>query len=358
MTNYRDARYQFPASGITSGTLADGRISSGSVTQHVNLVPIKQDVATLALHSAIADNKAAYNLPNYFIDQFEDDTGLLTQTDVDRNSSEYIDTVGGAFLTVTKFRVYMNQTAFNVDFDIEGSADGVAWTTLSATWNWQFSGWGERAFSNSTAYRYYRLKTRTKHAATGNWLNEMEIYTGSYVKYDWSAATGTVPTVTHNDVAQFSGWGAHSIGAMTDNYTGTSGTFYVYGQNAMVADTTWIRFEPVAQTVNATGTLISTASVASSAQTKLSGVFLYKDNAGTATLGTDLKVYLSADNGSNFTEAASYGAVSPVFSTGIKMVRIGETTVTSGTQVKLKAVWANQAASSKETRLHGWAVNY
>ena len=90
----------------------------------------------------------------------------------------------------------------------------------------------------------------------------------------------------------------------------------------------------------------------------MSGVILYKDNAGTATLGTDLVISLSANGGSNYTEAASYGAVTPLFSTGVKMVRLGETTVTSGTAPVIKAVWANQAASSKETQLHGWAMNY
>ena len=85
---------------------------------------------------------------------------------------------------------------------------------------------------------------------------------------------------------------------------------------------------------------------------------LYKDNAGTATIGTDLKIYFSCDNGSNWTEAASYGTVSPVFSTGVKMIRLGETTCTSGTQILYKAVWANQSGSSKETQLHGIGMNY
>ena len=83
----------------------------------------------------------------------------------------------------------------------------------------------------------------------------------------------------------------------------------------------------------------------------------YGDATGTATIGTDLKIYMSANNGTNFTEAASY-STAQTFSGSIKMVRLGKTTVTSGTQVKLKAVWANQAPGSKVTRLNGWAINY
>ena len=110
--------------------------------------------------------------------------------------------------------------------------------------------------------------------------------------------------------------------------------------------------------INATGTAIQAANVVGSAKTKVGGTMLYKDNAGTATLGTDLKIYFTCDGGSNWTEASSYNAITPVYSTGIKQVRLGETTCTSGTDVRYKAVWANQASGSKETELHGIGVNY
>ncbi len=110
-------------------------------------------------------------------------------------------------------------------------------------------------------------------------------------------------------------------------------------------------------TVNATGTVIGTANTASSSRTKVSGVMLYKNGAGTATVGTDLKIYFTCNGGTNWTEAASY-TVGSDFSTGIKTIYLGETTCTAGTDVRYKAVWANQAAGSKETQLHGIGVNY
>ena len=109
---------------------------------------------------------------------------------------------------------------------------------------------------------------------------------------------------------------------------------------------------------NATGTAIQAANAVGSAKTKVGGTMLYKDNAGTATLGTDLKIYFTCNGGSNWTEASSYSAITPVYSTGIKQVRLGETTCTSGTDIRYKAVWANQASSSKETQLHGIGINY
>jgi hypothetical protein len=116
--------------------------------------------------------------------------------------------------------------------------------------------------------------------------------------------------------------------------------------------------QPTATVANATGTLIQSANAVGSAKTEVSGTMIYKDNAGTATLGTDLKIYFTCNGGTNWTEAASYNAITPVYTTGIKQVRLGKTTCTSGTDIRYKAVWANQASGSKETQLHGIGINY
>ena len=109
---------------------------------------------------------------------------------------------------------------------------------------------------------------------------------------------------------------------------------------------------------NATGTLIQSANAVSGSRTSVGGTMCYKDAAGTNTLGTDLKIYFTANGGTNWTEAASYTAITPVYSTGIKMVKLGETTVTGGTDVRYKAVFANQASGSKEAQLHAIGINY
>ena len=111
------------------------------------------------------------------------------------------------------------------------------------------------------------------------------------------------------------------------------------------------------KTVNATGNVIGVANTASSSRTKVSGVILYKNERGTATIGTDLKIYFTCNGGTNWTEAASYTAGSD-FSTGIKTVYLGETTCTAGTDIRYKAEWANQSSGSKETQLHGIGLNY
>ena len=100
------------ATGITASKLTgalpaiDGSALTGVAT---DLTSIRNDIATLALHSAVADNKAAYNLPNSFIDQFEDDSGLGTQTDVDRNTtSEYVSSIIPAYGVNSNTKIRQN----------------------------------------------------------------------------------------------------------------------------------------------------------------------------------------------------------------------------------------------------------
>tara|TARA_Y100001970_G_scaffold290701_1_gene425386 strand:- start:1060 stop:2496 length:1437 start_codon:yes stop_codon:yes gene_type:complete len=109
---------------------------------------------------------------------------------------------------------------------------------------------------------------------------------------------------------------------------------------------------------SATGTAIQAANTVGSAKTKVGGTLLYKNLAGTNTLGTDLKVYFTCNGGTNWTEASSYNAITPVYSTGVKQVRLGETTCTSGSDVRYKIEWANQADGSKVAQVHGIGVNY
>jgi hypothetical protein len=90
--------------------------------------------------------------------------------------------------------------------------------------------------------------------------------------------------------------------------------------------------------------------------TEVSGVMLMKNAYGTNTLGTDIKAYFTADN-SNWTEAASY-TDSGTFSDTTKMITLGKTTVTSGSDVRWKIVYANQVASTKVAQIYGIGTNY
>jgi hypothetical protein len=106
---------------------------------------------------------------------------------------------------------------------------------------------------------------------------------------------------------------------------------------------------------NATGNYQSTAQTASSAVTKMSVVVMYEDNAGTNALNTDIVIQVSADNGSNYTNATLTAA--PNLTSTTKVAKSGEVTVTSGTQCRYKVIFANQSAS-KIARIKGVALLY
>jgi len=83
------------ASKITSGSIADARIPASAVSQHATSFDdnkIVNDISTLAIRQASNENKGAYNTNSMYVDVFQDDTGIDTETNTDRNASEYIST--------------------------------------------------------------------------------------------------------------------------------------------------------------------------------------------------------------------------------------------------------------------------
>jgi len=117
-----------------------------------------------------------------------------------------------------------------------------------------------------------------------------------------------------------------------------------------------IHYKTQTSTTNATGSVTSNAITAPSSVSKMGAIITYQDNAGTNTLNTDIVLKLSADNGSNFATATLVAM--PDFATGIKMAKVNDLSVTAGTQLKYKIEFANQAASSKEARIRGIALQY
>ena len=88
----------------------------------------------------------------------------------------------------------------------------------------------------------------------------------------------------------------------------------------------------------------------------MGAVITYQDNAGTNALNTDIVLQLSADGGSNYSTATLTAL--PDFSTGIKCAKVNDLAVTSGTSLKYKILFANQASGSKEARIRGVSLNY
>ena len=114
--------------------------------------------------------------------------------------------------------------------------------------------------------------------------------------------------------------------------------------------------EFVSSGANTTGSFESNAITASTSISFMGAVITYQDQAGTNALNTDIILKLSADNGSNYATATL--TAMPDFSTGIKMAKVNDLTVTTGTSLKYKIEFANQSAGSKEARIRGVSLQY
>jgi hypothetical protein len=416
------------ADKITSGTLADARISSSSVVQHspeTDLQPVKADITALALREATNESSAAFNLPNQFIETFTDDTNLGTQTTCNRDSGymKTETTTTGAFsndantlllchmdgsdsgttftdssstghtltavgnahtdTTIKKFGTasyqgdgsgdYVKATD-HADWDIKTNWTIECWSYLanltgdkvylsqvednSNGWYFRHTGGGDLGinfFGNYGSTGYWGISTSGGgHLAINTWQHVACTKSGNDYTL-WIDGT-SVATTTNSNIDSYGAelWIGRANRSPAQEYDG-------YIDEVRISDVCryTTTFTPNSTTtINATGTLIQSANTVGSAKTKVGGTLLYKDNAGTNTLGTDLKVYMTCNGGTNWTEAASYNAVTPVYSTGVKQVRLGETTCTSGTDVRYKCEWANQASGTKEAQVHGIGINY
>jgi len=105
-------------------------------------------------------------------------------------------------------------------------------------------------------------------------------------------------------------------------------------------------------------TLVSNAQTAESVPTKGDVVMTYSNGAGTATLNTDIKAYVSRDSGSNYTQAT---LVSQGTTGGHEIVTTHGLDISSqpsGTAMRFKITTHNQSAA-KDTRVQavslGWA---
>lgn len=357
-------------------------LPANSVTAHVteyNDANIRSDILKLALHQAVDGNRVAYNLENSFIDGFEDDTGITTETTVDRDATgEYVASIydsttvttpgsgdwtgdtgsyaitsGGVDNTAGDDSIKSNWTSGTGDFTIQFTATGVVgqtWGFYPVTEDGTFASNDSGGMTSMSGSYWF----------TGNSTNVNKMQYGSY-----STSRAISSDIVAGDVVKYT-----RISGEVKVYVNSS-LVYTYPETSnadmrvnfanhgppYTGDIDSLTFSVTSTITNATGTLISDAQTASSSRTSCSGVIIYSDASGTATLGTDLKIYFTCNNGTNWTEASSYGTAT-TYSGTKKLVKLGATTCTAGTQVAMKAVWANQASGSKETRLEGWAVNF
>ena len=368
------------ASNLASGSVPSARLGN------VDNSGLRNDISTLALHSAIADNKAAFNLTNSFIDQYEDSTGIDVLTDCQRNTSgEYVastvaaseiyhpnaggiaNSYGSQASTVTGTN---NETATLKSISSGGSAlmndqagktRGVFTLITELVQAGQYAGahaYGYAVVKNTDSLDNPPYSDDDALGYPSTTMNGMSVGSKIKVVYD----TDNENVLTHY-VDTGSGYGSaittvNSAGPDYESTTLVTPYFYIVAWSDTAQP--WILTCSGTRDysdVNATGNYTSTTETANATVSKMGVVVLYKNAYGTATLDTDLIVQVSADGGSNYTSAPLTAA--GTFSTGILSAKSNDITISNtGTTPKYKISFANQSLGVKETQVHGVALLY
>ena len=335
-----------PAGQLT-GTIAAERISSRSVTQHVTSfddTSIRHDISMLALNFGDLNNKTVFELANSTIDPMESSASVATATqayfDATNENSETVSASATDYASrITDFPANSGLSGtVNLSLFTDGSTSNNAFHTDS-------SGVGAYFVIDLQQQRTIttiRINTRAGNVNSVNWQiegsNDNSSFTDTGADFNLSGTTGWQSlSLSSNNTWRY--WKFYKT-------TGGAGGGY------------HSELEMNGSVANATGSIISNTYTAPSSRSAVSGVLLYRDVAGTATLGTDLKVFFSCNNGTNYTEATSYTPLNTAFKTGVKTATLGKTTCTAGTQIKFKVEWANQALGSKVTGCQGIAIQY
>ena len=364
------------ASNLTSGTVPDARISATSVQQHATSFDdnkIINDISALALKLNALQNATRYNTNSTFVDTFQDANGIASLTSALRDATgEYISTGSVSYGTdqywattdLNSSRVIgINNTSFDgaglidggtsnfssykndpnnfdngVGYQVGAEPDFVAGTKIT--------GFKFYNFQTQSRYKNFKFTVDDNNVETSPETNSSRFGSSQYIMtsnntQDYISATIDTPVVaTATSVIKI---------LFDEHYENVSGN-----PNAGIAEIQ-LKAQKLTSSISATGNFISNVVTASASTTKMGVVITYIDNAGTATLNTDLKVSVSADNGSNFTQVTL--VAQPDFATGVKMAAANDVTVTAGTQLKYKVEFANQSAS-KETRVTGVSLQF
>lgn len=368
--------------------IADSHSISGDVTKN------KQDIALVAFDSIQADNRSTLKLPNSFVDQFEDDTGIDTTTNSTRNASEYITSNA---VTTTEYNLFAEETwAGNgsvatdntLGYTVNGSAKafissaggsgGYAYTTTSVTANAKYefefqietkAGGGGPFFAfrvnkdNGLSSANYNGTTTTAGGTRAVFGASSDV--GDRIKVSWDGrATGNEDIITSSNDLDEDGTYENEVTTITNvggSWASTNATTVGWFLTAWKdSDPNWTialkSGSVISEGIVASGNFTGVTQSAPANVSKVSVVVMYEDNVGTAALNTDLVAQVSADAGSNYSTVTLTSA--PNLTSTIKVAKSDAVAVTAGNQPKYKISFANQASASKVTRVLGVALLY
>ena len=344
---------------ITAGQVKSANLASDAV----NTSGLEDDIAILGFKVAANGSLGKYDLVDQTIDAFEDASGIdaSTSTGEARNSSNYYSAIssssdaaawvfggdgsggaaygtnidGGGLRVAAAFDNTVSQNTATAYYDDQNKwvgKDAGAGVTQTAS-NWSARGANDDGFNNPWGNGNATISLQYSSDAT-NWTQAASETS--------SGAPGTVGSA-FTETAGYRYW------RITFN-PANSGDLRVADFSLYGVKTT--------STYNASMSLVSNATTASSAPTTGDIVLTYTNGSGTATVGTDLKAYISRDNGTTYTQVTLSSEGTTGGHTILTAHNVDISSQPSGTSMRYKIETLNQSAS-KETRIQavslGWS---
>ena len=378
------------ASNLLTGTVPDARISASSVQQHASSFDdnnIINDISALALKINGIQNATRYNTNSISVDTFQDANGIASLTNMAR------DTLGGEFIAsviqsygtdqfwsttdLDSNRIFMvggdsliaSAMIDDVTGDINSGQNTAFYISTPSGYN---KGFGYELGADSdfgvgfklTGFQFYNFNTYGRMKRFAIYLASSGGQSGTFyqnnVTFSGDGHNDSSNVIYANNNNSYVGLTLNTPFIVADNTAAFRVMFDGHHNNGNVNSGVaeiQIKGQKLVSTVNnATGNFISNVVNASASTSSMGVVVTYKDAYGTTTLNTDVKVFLSADNGSNFTEVTL--VAQPNFATGVKMAKANDVTVTAGTQLKYKVEVANQSANTKVIQITGVSLQF
>ena len=377
---------QINASGIVTASSFSG--SGANLTnlpdQSFNDDKIVNDISTLALKVSALENSTASNTNSTFVDTFQDSAGISTITNSSRDTTgEYITTIvdtwgsetlwGTTDLDINSFQSYATPGT-----SVFGGVGANMIDNVVADQQYGFYLPAPSGYTRGFGYKFgadsdFGVKTRITEIHLGNCrtnarFQDYKVQTSN----DGTNWTDQEITASANasqqssTVVRMANSDTYSNAVLNSYFQGTSTASAVrvmfsgyYNQGNTNAGISEFKMKAFKYTGNvyASGSFQSVTINAAATTSKMGVVITYTDHAGTATLNTDLKVFLSANNGTNYTQVTL--VAQPNFATGVKMAKANDVTISNtGTQLKYKVEFANQSEGSKVTRVTGVSLQY
>jgi hypothetical protein len=379
---------QTPSTGGTLNSSYWGLMAKGQ-PQSFNSNGLKNDISTLALRQASNENKTGYNTETSFVDVFQDNSNVANLVSTGFNSSEYMQVQGSTDTSVTlqasNYTTYIDVN--NLSFIRDGSGADRYNPTITPNTMYYGSSTGIGSqnqvvqdsqeatllgylFAQNGSDTQYMIDTNNSENRFNFALKTGKTFAPTSFNYRWQNGSGSFSNQNLYGVdSSYNATELYSDTAVTNTVDNTNSfsnsTFFpnltIRTKHSSTNGFMWdyLRIGGTVREVGqgaGDGSFTNNAITASSTISSMGAVITYEDNAGTNALNTDIVLKLSADNGANYSTATLIAM--PDFSTGIKMAKVNDLAVTSGTQLLYKLEIKNQAIGSKEARIRGVALQF